>query len=199
MSSLRVLLLAVPVMSKKRAKAPSPKRGKAATTNKSSATKAPASSSHSHKSKKDPPTLASKDESSLESEVESSAKRPRKSTGPGQITWSDLSRTDRLLNWLDQNAEDWQKLFSDSSQDARKEQRRRRVAPGSKAVYHLQIATAVFSVDAKSDIREEFKVDSDKYAKPVENHLGVSVPSVTPSYIHHSLILCIHQAKDQVP
>jgi hypothetical protein len=90
-----------------------------------------------------------------------------------------------LLDWLDQNAEDRQKLFSDSSQDARKEQRRRRVAPGSKAVYHLQIATAVFSVDAKSDIREEFKVDPDKYAKAVENRLGVSVPSHLHTYITH--------------
>jgi hypothetical protein len=49
-------------------------------------------------------------------------------------------------------------------------------------VYHLQIATTVFSVDAKSDIRDEFKVDPDKYAKAVENCLGVSVPPVTPSY-----------------
>jgi hypothetical protein len=104
-----------------------------------------------------------------------------------------------LLDWLDQNAEDRQKLFSDLSQDARKEQRRQHVAPGSKAVYHLRIVTAVFSVDAKSDIREEFKVNPDKYAKAVENRLGVSVPSVTPLYVHHSLISCIHQAKDQVP
>ena len=55
----------------------------------------------------------------------------------------------------------------------------------------------MFSVDAKSDICEEVKVNPDKYAKAVENHLVVSVPSVTPSYIHHSLISCIHQAKDQ--
>jgi len=32
---------------------------------------------------------------------------------------------------------------------------------------------AVFSVDAKSDICEEFNVDPDKYAKAVENRLGV--------------------------
>ena len=169
-------------MLKKHSKAPSSKCGKAAT---SSATKSPASSSHGRKSKKGPPTLTSEDELSSESEEEPSAKQTRKS---GRVTWSDLSHTDRLLDWLDQNAEDQQKLFSDSSQDAHKEQRRRCVAPGSKAVYHLQIATAVFSVDAKSDIHEEFKVDPDKYAKAVENCLGVSVLSVTPLYIHHSLI-----------
>ena len=73
------------------------------------------------------------------------------------------------------NTEDQQKLFSDSSQDAHKEQQRQHVAPGSKAVHHLWIATAVFFVNAKSDIHEEFKVDPDKYGKAVENCLGVSV------------------------
>src|ERR1700676_3876471 len=118
-------------MSKKYSKAPSSKCGKAVT---SSATKAPASSSHGCQSKKDPPTLTSEDELSSESEEESSAKQPCKS---GRVTWSDLSHTDRLLYWLDQNAEDRQKLFSDSSQDAHKEQQRQHIAPGSKAVYHL--------------------------------------------------------------
>jgi len=160
-------------MSKRRPKVPSSKCGKAATTNISSATKVSASSSHGHKSKKNTPPPTSEDESPLGSEGESPVKRPRKSTGPGQVTWSDLSRTDRLLEWLDQNTEDWQKLFSDSSQDAHKERQRRYVASGSKVVYHLRIATAVFSVDAKSNIREEFNVDPDKYAKAVENRLGV--------------------------
>src|SRR6266403_4873270 len=109
-------------MSKRHPKVPSSKRGKAATTNISSATKVSASSSHGCKSKKKTPPPTSEDESPLGSEGESLVKRPQKSTGPGQVIWSDLSRTDRLLEWLDQNTEDQQKLFSDSSQDAHKEQ-----------------------------------------------------------------------------
>lgn len=43
-----------------------------------------------------------------------------------RIYWDkDATRTDRLLDWLDDNPADCQKLFSDSSQDARVEGRKR--------------------------------------------------------------------------
>ncbi|KAH9167474.1 hypothetical protein EDB89DRAFT_2125148 [Lactarius sanguifluus] len=43
-----------------------------------------------------------------------------------QVQWGD-SRTDRLIEWLEDNPEDCQKLFSDSSHDTKKENRLRRM------------------------------------------------------------------------
>lgn len=93
-----------------------------------------------------------------------------------RIYWDkDATRTDRLLDWLDDNPADRQKLFSDSSQDARVEGRKRRVAKGSKTHFYTRMAAAVFSVDAKKDIRDNFGANPDKYAKSVENQLGTYV------------------------
>jgi hypothetical protein len=56
-----------------------------------------------------------------------------------RVPWDDL-RTDRLVDWLEDNPEDRQKLFSDSSHDAKKENRLRRVAKGSKSIFYVKMA-----------------------------------------------------------
>lgn len=104
---------------------------------------------------------------------ETSTKKKSKDSGPS-ISWTkDVSRTERVIDWLEQNVIDRQKLFSDSSQDAKKEGRKQRVANGAKYKYHLLIATAVFTVDADSKVREDFQANAMKYGKAVENRLAV--------------------------
>lgn len=87
-----------------------------------------------------------------------------------RVQWDDL-RTDRLVDWLEDNPEDRQKLFSDSSHDAKKENRPRRVAKGSKSVFHVKMAEYVFSVDEDPKVRLEVKEDVKKYSKAVENRI----------------------------
>jgi hypothetical protein len=87
-----------------------------------------------------------------------------------RVQWDDI-RTDRLVDWLEDNPEDRQRLFSDSSHDAKKENRPRRVAKGSKSVFHAKMAEYVFSVDADPKVRVEVKDDVKKYSKAVENRI----------------------------
>ncbi|KAH9074317.1 hypothetical protein EDB83DRAFT_2516085 [Lactarius deliciosus] len=87
-----------------------------------------------------------------------------------RVLWDD-SRTNWLVDWLEDNPEDRQKLFSDSSHDAKKENRPRRVAKGSKTAFHTKMAVYIFSVDADLKVREEIKGDTKKYAKAVENRI----------------------------
>lgn len=87
-----------------------------------------------------------------------------------RVHWDDV-RTDRLVDWLEDNPEDRQRLFSDSSHDAKKENRPRRVAKGSKTIFHAKMAEYVFSVDEDPKVRVEVKEDTRKYAKAVENRI----------------------------
>jgi hypothetical protein len=85
-----------------------------------------------------------------------------------QVQWDDIC-TDRLVDWLEDNPEDCQKLFSDSSHDMKKENRPCHVAKGSKSVFHAKMAEYVFSVDGDPRVRVEVKEDIKKYSKAVEN------------------------------
>lgn len=90
-----------------------------------------------------------------------------------KVYWEkDLSRTDRLLDWLESNPSDRQKLFSDSARDAKEENRPRHVARGAKSEFHTKIALYVFSVDTDARVRKEVVTNVNKYAKAVENRLG---------------------------
>ncbi|KAH9008031.1 hypothetical protein EDB83DRAFT_2532235 [Lactarius deliciosus] len=87
-----------------------------------------------------------------------------------RVLWDD-SRTNWLVDWLEDNPEDCQKLFSDSSHDAKKENRPHRVVKGSKTAFHTKMAMYIFSVDADLKVHEEIKGDTKKYAKAVENQI----------------------------
>lgn len=67
---------------------------------------------------------------------------------------------------------DRQKLFSDSTKDAKDEGRRKRVAKGTKGEFHKLIAIYVFSVDADKGVRDDFAANSGNYTKSVDNYLG---------------------------
>jgi hypothetical protein len=92
-----------------------------------------------------------------------------------RITWN-LPRTDRLVKWLENNVEDRQNLFSDSTQDAKEGKRRRRATKGTKTCIHVKMADYIFSVDEDVTIRDDVKVHGAKnYAKVVENRIAMRV------------------------
>ena len=63
-----------------------------------------------------------------------------------RIIWSEPCM-ERLVEWLEENVEDCQRLFSDSAQDAKEEKHCPRTAKSGKVIFHTKIANYVFSVD----------------------------------------------------
>ena len=93
-------------------------------------------------------------DSSDEEDDTSQLLQPAKVCRTIRISWT-TARTERLLDWLEENPVDRHKLFSDSTKDAKDEGRRKRVAKGTKSEFHKLIAIFVFSVDADKDIRDD--------------------------------------------
>ena len=110
-------------------------------------------------------------DSSDEEDDTSQLLQPAKVRRTIRISWT-TARTERLLDWLEENPVDRHKLFSDSTKDAKDEGRRKRVAKGTKSEFHKLIAIFVFSVDADKDVRDDFAVNSGNYTKSVDNYLG---------------------------
>jgi len=91
---------------------------------------------------------------------------------PLRVVWNS-TRTDRLLDWLENNVEDRQRLFSDSSQDARDENRRLRTAKNVKTTFYVKIADYVFSIDEDTKVRDDVRMHgAKKYNKTVENRIS---------------------------
>jgi hypothetical protein len=78
---------------------------------------------------------------------------------------------ERLLDWLEENPEDCQKLFSDSSKDSKDEGRHKHVAKSIKSEFHKMIATSVFSVDDDTNIHADFHSNPVNYIKSVDNYI----------------------------
>lgn len=87
-----------------------------------------------------------------------------------RIVWN-AERTERLLDWLEENPGERQKLFSDSSKDAKDEGRRKRVAKSTKSEFHKMIAGAVFSVDLDAGVRADYRDNPTNYTKSVDNYI----------------------------
>lgn len=108
----------------------------------------------------------------LPDKSQKSSKKKPKDSGL-TVSWTKhVSHTKRLIDWLKQNVADRQKLFSDSSQDAKAEGRKQHVANGAKSKYHLSIATAVFSVNANAKFRADLNANPNKYIKAIENRIA---------------------------
>jgi hypothetical protein len=90
-----------------------------------------------------------------------------------RIIWGP-TRTERLVEWLENNVEDRQRLFSDSAQDAREDNRRRRTAKNVKMTFYIKIAEYVFSADEDAKVRDELRTHGLKrYGKSVENRISM--------------------------
>ena len=96
--------------------------------------------------------------------VDSKATMPR-------VIWNS-KRTDRLVEWLENNVEDRQRLFSDSAQDAKEEKCCCHVAKNAKTSFHIKMAEYIFSADEDARVRDDLKAQGAKqYAKAVENRI----------------------------
>ena len=92
--------------------------------------------------------------------------------GALRIMWSE-SRTERLLEWLENNVEDCQRLFSDSAQDAKEEKHRPRTAKSGKSSLHTKIANYVFSADEDARVQDDVNAHGPQiFAKVVENRIA---------------------------
>jgi len=88
-----------------------------------------------------------------------------------RVIWN-AKRTELLVEWLENNVEDRQRLFSDSAHDAREENRRPRTAKSVKTSFHVKMAAYIFSVDEDAKVRDDLKARGAKrYAKAVENRI----------------------------
>ena len=87
-----------------------------------------------------------------------------------QIYWNG-ARTERLLDWLEENPEDHQKLFSNSSKDAKEEVQCKCVAKGTKSEFPKMIATSVFSVDDAANVHADFCSNPVNYTKSIDNDI----------------------------
>jgi len=83
-----------------------------------------------------------------------------------------IARTERLLDWLEENPVDWHKLFSDSTKDAKDEGQQKHVAKGTKSEFHKLIATHVFSADGDKVVQDDFAANPGSYTKSVDNYIG---------------------------
>ena len=127
----------------------------------------PKSTSHAKKPQK------SQAEVDSEAEIVSS---PQEKSTELKVYWEkNPTRTECLIAWLKEHPVERQKLFSDSAQDAKQENRSQRKAKGAKSGLYMQLADSVFSVDNNPKVHEDFKVNPAKYAKSVKNHLGMYV------------------------
>ena len=132
-------------------------------------------------------------DASLLSEDEEVQEDTKQRTKVCRTSWT-TSRTEHLLDWLEENPADRQKLFSNSTKDAKDEGRRKRVAKGTKSEFHKMIATHVFSVDENDAVQADFAVNTINYTKSVDNYLGRYVCSVNV----HQFILTSFQVAERV-
>jgi hypothetical protein len=92
-----------------------------------------------------------------------------------KISWSDPSRTSRLIDWLDQYPRERHMLFSDSAQDASAEGRRQDVGKTQKSTYHAMIAQYVFINDQNPDYVRLYHEHPAKFTKSVADRITTYV------------------------
>ncbi|KAJ7469520.1 hypothetical protein FB451DRAFT_1176760 [Mycena latifolia] len=93
-------------------------------------------------------------------------------SGAARVSWDkDPTRAERVLDWLHNNVDYRVKLFSDSTQDAVAEGRKKKTGKTPKMFYYGLMADAVFSVDADASIREDYNKKPSRYARSVENFI----------------------------
>jgi hypothetical protein len=89
-----------------------------------------------------------------------------------RIMWNEPC-IEQLVEWLEDNVEDRQRLFSDSAQDVKEEKCCPRTAKGGKVIFHTKIANYIFSVDEDPRVQDDMKVHGAQYfAKAVENRIA---------------------------
>ena len=92
-----------------------------------------------------------------------------------QVEW-DNPRTNRLLDWLDQNPDDHDRLFSNSTAAAKEENRRKVTAKGTKNYYYLALAKAVFDCEEEDvEMCAWYRKEPAKFSASLTNYLNRQV------------------------
>lgn len=73
------------------------------------------------------------------------------------------------MTWLEDNPEKRLILFSDSTEDAKAQGRKKKVGKSGKGVTYGEAATFVFGADELASVRASLKTKPEKYSKAVEN------------------------------
>lgn len=102
--------------------------------------------------------------------IKKPAAADEETSGPGRLSWTD-ARTERAISWLEDNPVDRQKLFSDSTQAAKDQGRKKVMGKTPKAHFYAKIAEAVFLVDEDPLVRADWERDPTRYTKSVDNLL----------------------------
>ena len=109
-----------------------------------------------------------------------------------KVSWAenatDRSRTERLINWLEEHPTERHMLFSDSSRDARAEGRRTDVSKTKKTTYYALIAKYVFENDKDPSYRKHYQEQPTKFVKSVGDRLSTCVAEFLQSYYDLSLM-----------
>ena len=91
---------------------------------------------------------------------------------PGCIIWDKYPEcTEHLLDYLDTYPDVAIKLFSDSTQAAKSEGHSKLTAKSNKGATYLQLADGIFSINDDSAVWADFIINSNKYAKAVDNYI----------------------------
>jgi len=89
-----------------------------------------------------------------------------------QVEWNN-TRTDHLLDWLDQNPDDRNRLFSDSTTAAKEQNRHKVTAKGSKNRYYLALAKAVFDCKEEDiEMRAWYLKEPAKFSSSLSSYLN---------------------------
>lgn len=110
-----------------------------------------------------------------------------------RIHWN-IARTEQLLDWLEENPEERQKLFS---KDAKDEGQCKHQAKSPKSEFHKMIAAFVFSADPDTNICADFQSNPTNYAKSVDNYI-IQWVLLFILHIFHMLILLL-QIAERIP
>ncbi|KAJ7689665.1 hypothetical protein B0H17DRAFT_1134806 [Mycena rosella] len=102
------------------------------------------------------------------------------------------ARIERVIDWLEQHVKERQNIFSDSSQDAAEEGRKKNVAKGQKHVFYIALAKDIFSIDSDPKLRAAVATDvPEELWKSVENLITqlVCFPSENMGDSTHAYLL----------
>jgi len=88
------------------------------------------------------------------------------------IMWN-VNCTNQLVEWLEDNIEDHQRLFSDSAQDTKEQNCCPCTAKGSKTSFYIKMAEYILLIDKDKKVRDNIRANRErKYTKAVENCIG---------------------------
>ncbi|KIJ20709.1 hypothetical protein PAXINDRAFT_66831, partial [Paxillus involutus ATCC 200175] len=83
------------------------------------------------------------------------------------------ARTDRLVEWCQQNPNARLQLFSDSTQGAKEEGRHKEQARCTKNAYYVQLAEAIFGQDDNPELCAYSKTAPSLFNAVIQRHLAL--------------------------